>query len=117
MDKLYPANVVLSGEDGFLENYFYCAKASKKEKDLGLEEHNLHPTIKPIKLIEYLATLLLPPQAYSPRKLLVPFAGTGSEMIGALKSGWDYVEGVELEKDSAEVGAKRLAYWVKDENN
>ena len=92
----------------------YCAKASRKERDAGLEgmvlqhapkgnyegrdlenpknhlgglqgskQRNPHPTVKPIALAQWLATLLLPPEEYAPRRLLIPFAGSGSEGIGA----------------------------------
>jgi len=37
--------------------FFYCAKASKKERGEG----NTHPTVKPLKLISYLITLVTPP--------------------------------------------------------
>lgn len=72
---------------------------------------NIHPTIKPIALARHLATLLLPPDEYAPRRLLIPFAGAGSEMIGALLAGWDEIVGVELEVDHVAIAEARLAYW------
>jgi hypothetical protein len=72
---------------------------------------NTHPTIKPISLTRWLATLLLPPERYGPRRLLVPFAGAGSEMIGAMLAGWETVHGVELEEDHVRIARARLAYW------
>ena len=56
----------------------YTAKASRSERDQGLPGRNSHPTIKPLSLCTWLAKLLLPPAAYAPRRLLVPFCGTGS---------------------------------------
>lgn len=72
---------------------------------------NVHPTIKPISLARHLATLLLPPDLYAPRRLLVPFAGAGSECIGALLAGWEDIIGVELEEDHVRIAEARLAYW------
>lgn len=72
---------------------------------------NIHPTIKPISLARHLATLLLPPAEYAPRRLLIPFAGAGSEMIGAMLAGWEEVIGVELESDHVAIAEARLAYW------
>lgn len=72
---------------------------------------NLHPTLKPIALARHLATLLLPPDAYAPRRLLVPFAGAGSEMIGAFLAGWEEIIGVELEADHVAIAEARIAYW------
>jgi hypothetical protein len=72
---------------------------------------NTHTTLKAISLTRWLATLLLPPDAYAPRRLLVPFAGVGSEMIGAMLAGWDEIEGVELEAEHVRIGRPRLAYW------
>jgi site-specific DNA-methyltransferase (adenine-specific) len=114
-DLLYPANVILYGDVGEpFENFFYNAKVTKKEKNLGLDEPNMHPTVKPIQLNKYLALLLLPPSIYAPRRLLVPFAGTASEMIGGLQAGWDEIVGIELEKESAIVARKRIEYWSND---
>lgn len=72
---------------------------------------NTHPTIKPIALSRYLATLLLPPAEYAPRRLLIPFAGAGSEVIGAMLAGWEEITGIELESDHVAIAAARIAYW------
>jgi len=122
---------------GSAARFFYCAKASRKERDAGLEgekaspfergcisrhfermgsksqpRRNHHPTVKPLALTEYLARLILPPEQDEPRRLFVPFAGSGSEMIGAHKAGWDEVIGVELEREYVEIARARLAHWV-----
>jgi DNA modification methylase len=76
------------------------------------ERRNTHPTIKPIDLCRYLATLLLPPGLYAPRRLLVPFSGSGSEMIGAGLAGWEECEGIELEAEHIAIARARLAHWV-----
>jgi DNA modification methylase len=72
---------------------------------------NTHPTLKPLSLARYLAALLLPPAMYAPRRLLVPFAGAGSECIGAELAGWEEVVGVELEAQHCQIAEARLAYW------
>jgi site-specific DNA-methyltransferase (adenine-specific) len=104
--------------------FFYTSKASRDDRDHGLlralssagartgradgsaeitayagatgAARNPHPTVKPTDLTEYLARLILPPRRATPRRLLVPFAGSGSEMVGALRAGWEEVVGVEL---------------------
>jgi hypothetical protein len=115
----------------------YVAKASTWEREAGLEafgpatvddgrptpidnpyqrgetpRRNTHPTVKPIDLCRYLATLLLPPALYAPRRILVPFAGSGSELIGAGLAGWEEAVGVELEADHIPIARARLAWWV-----
>ena len=84
------------------------------------ERRNTHPTQKPIDLCRYLATLLLPPPEYGPRRLLVPFAGSGTEMIGAGLAGWEYAQGIEITPEYVEIGKARLAWWIdvfgKDES-
>lgn len=72
---------------------------------------NVHPCIKPISLCKYLATLLLPPAAYAPRRLLIPFSGAGSEICGADLAGWEEVTGIELEESHVEIAKARRAYW------
>jgi hypothetical protein len=72
---------------------------------------NTHPTIKPISLTRHLATLLLPPPAYGPRRIAVPFAGAFSEVIGCDLAGWEDVEAIELGADHVAIGNARRAYW------
>lgn len=94
---------------------YYCGKVSPKERNAGLEERNNHPTLKPIDLCKYLATLLLPPIEYAPRRIFIPFSGVGSEMIGAGLAGWEHVVGVEFDTENDYVGTaeKRLEHWLK----
>jgi len=123
-------------DSGSASRFFYTAKSSKSERNLGLEEFeevlggsleggndkrkgdrpqlqptkNHHPTVKPLALTKYLATLIKPPTG---GRLLVPFSGSGSEMIGALQAGWDYVEGVELTEEYIPIAEARIKYWLE----
>ena len=73
---------------------------------------NVHPTVKPISLLVHLATLLSPPPTYAPRRLLVPFAGSGSEGIGAILSGgWEEITGIELLAENTEIATARCKWW------
>jgi site-specific DNA-methyltransferase (adenine-specific) len=77
---------------------------------------NPHPTLKPIALNSYLAKLILPPDRHDNnnlRKILVPFAGTASEMIGSGLSGWDYIEGIEQNMIYVEIARKRIEFYLK----
>jgi len=76
-------------------------------------QHNPHPTLKPVDLCRQLAVLLLPPARYAPRRILVPCAGVGSEMIGALLAGWDEVVGVEVSPEYAQIGQQRLDWAMR----
>ena len=86
---------------------------------------NIHTTVKPLDLCRYLATLILPPersqnesartQKGNTRKLIVPFCGSGSEMIGGLQAGWDEVDGIDIEADYCKIAIARLTYWCKRE--
>lgn len=73
---------------------------------------NHHPTLKPVALTEYLARLIKPPT--SDAVLLVPYAGAGSEMIGALMAGWPMVFGIERESEYVEIARARLRAWHPD---
>lgn len=92
---------------GSAARFFYCAKPSPRERGEG----NVHPTVKPIALATYLAKLVLPPARPdgTPRRMLVPFAGSGSEVIGALAAGWDEVVGIEREPAYAAIARRRIA--------
>lgn len=90
----------------------YEAKSSRAERDAGLTGRNTHPTLKPLSLCTWLASLLLPPAAYAPRRLLVPFCGTASEMVGGMRAGWESVLGIEQEEAYVRIGRRRLAWWT-----
>ncbi len=125
-------------DDGGASRFFYCAKASREERNLGCDDiqrrtaaemtdskdgqarldsprtgagrtggaRNHHPTVKPVDLMRYLARLIMPP---TPGRMLVPFAGSGSEMIGALLAGWPDVTGIEREAEYAAIARARVA--------
>ena len=57
------------GDTGTAARFFYCAKASKKEK-----ADTKHPTVKPVELMRYLVKLVTPKDGI----VLDPFAGTGT---------------------------------------
>jgi len=126
-------------DSGGASRFFYCPKASRKEREAGLEgfetsivndgratsmdnayqrgdtqRRNTHPTVKPIDLIRYLARLILPPtrEDGAPRRILVPFSGSGSEMIGCLLAGWDEVVGIEMSEEYAEISRARIEHWL-----
>ena len=134
---VYENGAPYAGETGSASRFFYCAKSSKGERNAGLEgfedriaggmqgradgslagnivmNKNHHPTVKPLSLTKYLATLIKPPTG---GRLLVPFSGSGSEMIGALQAGWEYVEGVELTEEYIPIAEARIEYWLKQMN-
>jgi len=103
-----------------LIHHIPCAKCGDLHSthhinDKGEDEpckRNVHPTIKTIALIKHLATLLLPPDEYAPRRIFVPFAGTGSEMIGAFQAGWECIVGVEFLRAYIDIAKARLDYWL-----
>ena len=77
------------------------------------DRRNPHPTLKPLDLTRYLATLLLPPDLFAPRRIFIPFAGVGSEMIGAILAGWEEVTGVELTDEYIPIAEARIEHWSK----
>lgn len=97
------------GDEGSAARFFYTAKASKAEREAGLESNgeraNRHPTVKPLALTEYLARLILPP---GEARILVPFSGSGSEMVGALKAGWTEAVG-----EYVPIAEQRIAHWTR----
>lgn len=103
----FPANVILDEEAGRMLNeqqegasrFFYCAKASKKERGEG----NSHPTVKPLSLIKYLITLVTPKGGIC----LDPFEGSGTHAIACIELGFNYI-GFELDKQYCEIANKRL---------
>ena len=50
------------GDSGGASRFFYCAKATKKDKTDNKTVENTHPTVKPTELIKYLVRLVTPPK-------------------------------------------------------
>lgn len=91
--------------------FFYRTKVGTKERHAGTTSPNRHPTLKPLDLCRYLATMILPPGGDA--TLLVPFAGSGSEMIGALMAGWSSVTGIELSPEHVATAHERIAHHTQ----
>lgn len=79
--------------------FFYVVKASKRERGDG----NHHPTVKPIKLMEYLVRLITPPGG----TVLDPFMGSGTTGIAAKNLGFGFV-GIERSEDYFEIAKRRI---------
>lgn len=105
----------LKGDFGGASRFFYCAKASRSERNTGLEDDskekqgarpnsgNNHPTVKPIKLMEYLIKLVTPPNEI----VLDPFMGSGSTGVAAKNLGVNFI-GIEMNEEYFEIAKKRL---------
>lgn len=122
----------VSGSAG---RFFYCAKASRSERDKGLENceekakcdidkmggakctmktgsgndrnvkyKNHHPTVKPLKLMEYLCKLTRTP---SGGVVLDPFMGSGTTGIACINTGRDFI-GIEKESEYFEIAQRRI---------
>ena len=131
----WPANLIHDGSDdvvGLLNDaarFFYCAKASKRDRDEGCEEihtrevhwygagigegkdpnapalnKNNHPTVKPTDLMRYLVRLVTPPGGI----VLDPFAGSGSTGKAAVLEGFQFI-GIERDPQYVEIARARVA--------
>jgi site-specific DNA-methyltransferase (adenine-specific) len=115
---------------GGASRFFYVAKASKKDRNEGLEDlpirrpddrtetgmgsfaekgvqpgRNFHPTVKPTALMEYLVKLVTPPGG----TVLDPFTGSGSTGKAALLNGFKFI-GIELTADYLPIIEGRLKH-------
>lgn len=133
----FPANTIMDTKEGEeWRRYFYCAKASKKDRDEGLEEfekditddgrnkpidnpylrgktmrHNTHPTVKPTTLMQYLIRLVAPKGA----TILDPFMGSGSTgkavMYENKERNADYkFIGIEKEDEYCKIAKARIEF-------
>jgi site-specific DNA-methyltransferase (adenine-specific) len=122
-------------DSGSASRFFYCAKASKSERNRGcegLEEKqyshdgrekeienafqrnksvatNNHPTVKPISLMRYLCRLVTPKGG----TVLDPFMGSGTTGIGAKLEGFDFI-GIEREAEYIKIAEARINAWEKE---
>jgi site-specific DNA-methyltransferase (adenine-specific) len=122
-------------DSGSASRFFYCAKASKKDRNEGcnnLDEkqyshdgrskpienafqrnnsiaHNNHPTVKPTDLMQYLVKLVTPKNGI----VLDPFMGSGSTGKACVLEGFDFI-GIELDEEYLKIAEKRIAYAEKE---
>lgn len=130
----------VEGSSGSAARFFYCAKASKKDRDGGLEgfakssggmvgntsgQHitrrdagyqvapraNNHPTVKPTDLMRYLCRLVTPPGGV----VLDPFMGSGSTGKAAVQEGFRFV-GIEREAEYVEIARARIDACIKPQD-
>jgi len=141
----FPANVIHDGSEEVTYNtqemsrYFYTAKASKKDRDEGLDmfeekmvtdgcirsnketarkfgansalRKNIHPTVKPTELLQYLVRLVSPKGA----TILDPFMGSGSTGKACMfenrerNANYKFI-GIDLEKEYCEIAEARIDY-------
>lgn len=123
------------GDSGGASRFYYCAKASRSERNAGcegLEERvyrtgcggdmpvddqgrdrdrfksvarNHHPTVKPVALMRWLVRLITPPEGI----VLDPFMGSGTTGVAAVQEGRFFV-GIELDPEYHHIAEARIAH-------
>jgi len=124
---------------GSAARYFYSAKASRAERELGLADftavsggavtgrkagsigaaggyagtteskrRNVHPTVKPVAVMRWLARLVTPPGGV----VLDPYSGSGTTGVAAMLEGFDFI-GCELSPEYVEIARARIAHARK----
>jgi site-specific DNA-methyltransferase (adenine-specific) len=92
-----------SSNEGSAARFFYCAKPSPKERNCGLEDKNTHVTVKPIKLMEWLVTLVTTQESI----VLDPFMGSGTTGIACKNLRRTFV-GIEMVDEYFEIAKARI---------
>jgi site-specific DNA-methyltransferase (adenine-specific) len=119
------------GDTGSAARFFYCAKASRDDRDEGcgalelteagikndsgrgfsesdpmaaVMRRNPHPTVKPTDLMRYLCRLITPPNGI----VLDPFTGSGSTGKAAMAEGFRFI-GIEREAEYIEIARARIS--------
>ena len=119
-------------DDGSAARFFYCAKASKSERNRGLDEFreytagertnredgsagitayagatgaskNFHPTVKPLALMEYLVKLV----SREGQVVLDPFMGSGTTGMACKRLDREFI-GIEKESDYCKIAEARI---------
>ena len=90
-------------DSGSAARYFYCAKASRKERTCGGKVVNNHATVKPLALMRWLVRLVTPPGGV----VLDPFCGSGTTLVAARDEGFHYI-GIDNNEDYVAIARQRL---------
>jgi hypothetical protein len=134
----WPANFIHDGSEEATDllkdsaRFFYCAKASKADRDVGCEgmdlkvaggmqgrndgsmgsitmSRNHHPTVKPTDLMRYLCRLVTPLNGV----VLDPFMGSGSTGKAAALEGFSFI-GIEREAEYVAIAQARINHVTND---
>jgi len=125
-----------AGDSGGASRFFYTSKASRPEREAGLERfrprnvndgrdtsidnpyqrgdtqrRNTHPTVKPVSLMRWLVRLITPPDGI----VLDPFTGSGSTGVAAVLEGARFI-GCELSPEFAELARARIAHAADEDD-
>jgi hypothetical protein len=125
------------GDIGGASRFFYTAKASRSERNAGLEDlpavvspvaverhklnytkgdgepvgrvprQNDHPTVKPIALMRWLCRLITPPGGL----ICDPFMGSGTTGCAAALEGFQFL-GIEQDAHYLSLSERRIRYWA-----
>jgi len=95
----------------YYNQFYYEAKARKRERNLGVADKNLHPTVKPVKILQWLQRLCTPENGI----ILDPFVGSGTSCVAAIKEGFHFI-GIEREEEYCEIAQERIAYAFQERN-
>ena len=98
-NQIKPENIY--ADKGGASRFFYCGKATKRERGEG----NDWPTVKPIELMRYLCRLTKTPTG---GLVLDPFMGSGSTIKAALLEGRPAI-GIDRDPRAVEIARRRLA--------
>jgi len=121
-------------DTGGASRFFYVAKASKSERNKGLEgfeekrpdirdakgmgtfeqkgvakQSNFHPTVKPVKLMQYLVKMITPPNGI----VLDPFCGSGTTGVACKLDGFRFV-GMEQDPEYSKIAESRINNYVEE---
>lgn len=124
-------------DSGSAARFFYCAKASRRDRNEGLDgfeakrDHdgrkdggvggdnprnrtnnaklNHHPTVKPTTLMQYLVRLVTPPNGI----VLDPFMGSGSTGKACAYEGFDFI-GIDQSAEYVAIAQARIDFATND---
>ena len=128
------------GDSGSAARFFYCAKASRRDRNEGLDgfdakrDHdgradggvggdnprnrtnnaklNHHPTVKPTTLMQYLVRLVTPPNGI----VLDPFMGSGSTGKACAYEGFEFI-GIDQSAEYVEIAQARIDFALADKSS
>lgn len=137
--KMYERRVINQASEGSAARFFYCAKASKRERNIGCEGipekeyvqfqtangtsgkasslsegrntkyRNIHPTVKPIALMEYLVKLV----SREGQVVLDPFMGSGTTGMACKRLDREFI-GIEMMPEYMEIAKCRIEAVQKE---
>jgi site-specific DNA-methyltransferase (adenine-specific) len=105
--RIDSSNLLVCGCNG--KTHYEQQNSVESKNNLAGGNKNFHPTVKPVKLMQYLVKLITPPNG----KVLDPFCGSGTTGIACKLEGFEFI-GLEQDAEYSKISQSRIDNYEEE---